>query len=210
MNPELLTLRRMTTGVLFPPAGLNPVQVNRIYATITERYPYQHLQHLPDGARMANPDGDFFIQQSRIQMNERVVHFQSAREKCVDLFNIVQSQVQIPQFVTFGVKLTAFLPLGEAPMAAQFLEQQMLPVLSEHMELLGKGRQGVGVRIVLHQDGVHELKIEPFFEDPSQLYIELDVQHPGPFNDLFMVEPSIDAAYDYLFGEVKDFIVAFA
>jgi hypothetical protein len=209
MNPELLTLRRLTVGVIYQPIGLHPVQVNRLYALITERYPYQSLQHLPDGARMANPDGDCFIQQNRIQINESVIHFQAVKEKCLDIFELIQSNLQIPQFMTFGVKLTGFLPMNEAPQATQFIEDKMLSSLSGSLPILGEGRQGTGIRIVLHREGVHELKIEPFFGDLSQVYVELDVQHPVPFTDLLSIEPRMDAAYNYLFGPVKDFLVSF-
>lgn len=209
MNSEQLTLRRLTTGVVYPPMAFQPVDVNRIYASITERYPYQTLQHLPDGARMASPEGDVFIQQTRVQINESVVHFQSAKEKCMDLFETVQNHLHVPQFMTFGVKLTAFLPMNEAPRAAQFVEQKMLPGIADKLEILGEGRQGVGIRIVTHRESIQELKIEPFFGDLSQLYVELDVQHPTPFNDICSVELLMGDAYSYLFGEVKDFLAAF-
>ena len=210
MNPELLTLRRLTVGLLYPPRALQPVENNRIYAAITERFPYQSLQHLPDGARMANPEGDCFIQHGRIQINESVMHFQATKEKCMELFEIVQDHLKIPQFMTFGIKLTAFLPMNEAPRAAQFVEEKMLTSLSDKLSLLGEGRQGIGIRIVLHREGIHELKVEPFFNDLSQVYVELDVQHPTPFNDILSVERKMDAAYDYLFGQIRDFLMAFA
>lgn len=209
MNPELLTLRRLTAGLVFQPIPFQPVHVNRIYADISERYPYQSLQHLPDGARMANPDGDFFIQQTRMQLNESVSYFQSTKEKSMDLFRMAQSQLMIPQFLTFGVKLTAFMPLDESPRAAQFIEDRMLSSLAPKLDILGAGRQGTGLRMVLHKDGIYELKIEPFFGDLSQLYVELDVQHPNPFSDLSSVEDWMDTSYNYLFGEVKDFIAQF-
>jgi hypothetical protein len=200
----------MTAGVLFPPRQMHPVEVNRIYAIITERYPYQSLQHLPDGARMANPDGDCFIQTNRIQINETVMHFQAAKEKCLDMFSIIQSQLKVPQFMTFGIKLTSFLPMNEAPRAAQFMEDNMLSSLKGSLPILGEGRQGAGIRIILHRNGIYELKIEPFFSDLSQIYVELDVQHPEPFLEITGVESKIDAAYNYLFGEVKDFLNSFA
>ena len=206
MNVELLTCRRMTVGLVYAPYQLQPPHVNRIYADITERYPYQTLQHLPDGARMANPMGDFFIQTTRMQVNETVDHFQSSKEKSVDLFQLAQSKLNIPQFATFGIKLTAFLPLQDGPNAAQLLENTAFGAIKDNFELLGPGRQGAGLRIVLHQDGVHELKIEPFFGDLTQIYVELDVQHPTPFDDLSVVEPRMDAAYDYLFREAKGFL----
>ncbi len=206
MRSELLTCRRLTAGVVYAPFALQQQQVNRIYADVTERFPYQTLQHLPDGARMANPTGDFFIQTTRLQVNENVDYFQSTKEKVVALFDIAQAKLAVPQFMTFGVKLTAFLPMEEGANAAEVLENAALGSIKDNIDLLGPGRKGVGLRFVLHQDGVHELKIEPFFSDLSQLYVELDVQHPNPFNDLSVVEPKMDAAYDYLFREVQGFL----
>ncbi|MEN6371090.1 MAG: hypothetical protein ABFD64_03670 [Armatimonadota bacterium] len=210
MNPELLTLRRSTVGLLYPPRGLHPAEVNHIYADITEHYPYQSLQHLPDGARMANSDNDCFIQQSRIQINESVMHFQATKEKCMDMLEIIQSRLSIPQFMTLGIKLTAFVPMNEAPRAAQYIEDKMLSNMSDKLEILGPGRQGAGIRLVLHHEGIHEIKIEPFFNDLSQIYVELDVQHPEPFTDLSDVERKMESAYNYLFGEVKDFLASFS
>ena len=58
----------------------------------------------------------------------------------------------------------------------------------------------------MKREGIYELKIEPFFNDPSQLFIELDIQYIGDFNDLKQIEPKMDNAYNYLFGEIKDFL----
>ena len=206
MKTELLTCRRLTAGVVYPPMKLQPQTINHIYAEITERYPFRALQHLPDGARMANPNGDFFIQAGRMQANDNVDYFQSSKEKIVDLFRLANQRLNVPQFVTFGTKITAFLPVEDGEDAAELLERAALGSIKDNVELLGPGRKGVGLRFVLHQDGVHELKIEPFFNDVKQLYVELDVQHPTRFTDLAMIEPKMDAAYDYLFKEVKGFL----
>ncbi len=209
INPELMTCQRLTTGLLYPPLSLQGVNLNRLYAIITERFPYQTLQHLPDGVRMANPQDDCFVQQTRVQVNENVVHFQASKEKCLEIFGLVRERLNIQQFLTFGVKLTAFLPLTAPDAAAQFVESRALAVSDEQWELLGPGRKGTGLRVVLHQNGIHELKIEPFFKDTSQLYVELDVQHPDPFTGLDGVEGKMDEAYNFVFGPLKDFLASF-
>ena len=209
MNPELLTCRRLTAGLVYPPLALEPVTVNRLYATITERYPYQSLTHLPDGARMANQQNDCMIQVTRVQVNEEVMHFQTAKEKALDLFATIEEHLEIPQFLTFGIKLTAFAPMGEPGSAVKFVEDGILGGLSEKLVTLGDGRQGSGIRIILHREGIYELKVEPFFNDTSQLYVELDVQHPTPFSGLDKLEVWIDGAYNYLFGEVSEFLGTF-
>ncbi|MDO8683175.1 MAG: hypothetical protein Q7N50_06805 [Armatimonadota bacterium] len=209
MNPELLTCRRLTAGLVYPPINLEPVIVNRLYAVISERYPYQTLTHLPDGARMANPQNDCFIQLTRIQVNEEIVHFQTAKETALDIFETIQKHLAIPQFLTFGVKLTAFASLDGPGAAVDFVEKGLFGGQSETLDILGDGRQGTGLRIVLHRDGAYELKIEPFFNDTSQLYVELDVQHPSPFSGLEGLEVKFDGAYNYLFGEVREYLAKF-
>ena len=206
MNPELISCRRLTAGLIFPPIALQNVNLNRLYAEITERFPYQNLQHLPDGIRMANADSDCFVQQARIQVNENVMHFEASKEKSLEIFSIARGWLDIKQFMTFGVKLTCFLPLDGPDEAARFIDDRMLSVTGSQWDLLGPGRKGAGLRIVLHQNGVHELKIEPFFNDTSQLFIELDVQHPEPFDDLTGIEGKMDAAYDYVFGPLSRFL----
>lgn len=208
MNPELIVCRRLTAGLIFPPIGLQNVNLNRLYADITERFPYQNLQHLPDGIRMANADSDCFVQQTRIQVNENVIHFQSSKEKALEIFGIARQFLGIQQFLTFGVKLTAFLPFDSPEDSISFIDQQVLRIAETQWDLLGPGRKGTGLRIVLHQDGIHELKIEPFFNDPSQLFLELDVQHPEPFTDLNGIEGRMDAAYSFVFGQLKRFLAS--
>jgi hypothetical protein len=206
MKTESLSCRRLTAGVVYQPYQLQQPQVNRIYADITERYPFQTLQHLPDGARMANPNGDFFIQTTRMQVNDNVDYFQSSKERAIDLMRLAQDKLSIPQFMTFGIKLTAFLAMEKGADSAKVIEDSVLKSVKDNLEILGPGRKGVGLRFVLHQDGVHELKIEPFFSDTTQLYVELDVQHPNPFSDLSVIEAKMDATYDYLFREVQGFL----
>jgi hypothetical protein len=208
MNPELINCRRLTAGLIFPPIALQNANLNRLYADITERFPYQNLQHLPDGIRMGNQENDCFVQQNRIQINENVVHFQASKEKVMEIFKIAKEWLGIQQFLTFGVKLTAFLPFDGPGEAVQFIEGKMLAVSDSQWDLLGAGRRGTGLRVVLHQAGIHELKIEPFFNDPSQIYIELDVQHPEPFTDLCGVEGKMDATYQFIFGPLKQFLAS--
>mgnify|MGYP001070301963 CR=1 FL=1 len=208
MNPELLTCRRLTAGVIYPPIPLQPADLNKLYAEITERYPYQSLQHLPDGVRMSNQNNDCFVQNTRIQVNEEVMYFQATKEKVLDIFEMVRSRIGLQQFLTFGVKLTAFLPLQKPGDAVAFIENYAVAIKPDQWDILGPGRKGTGLRIVLHQQGICELKIEPFFNDTSQLYVELDVQYPEPFAGLAGIEEKMDAAYNYMFDNVKNFIAS--
>jgi len=62
------------------------------------------------------------------------------------------------------------------------------------------------MRVLLVQDGLINLHIEPLFNDTSELYIDLDIQYSEPFIGLDSVGPKMDAAYEYLFGSVLGFL----
>jgi len=208
MNLELLTCCRITAGLLYPPIPVQPADLSQLYADMTQKYPYQTLQHLPDGVRMANPEGECLVQIGRLQVNENVMYFQASKEKCVDIFRMVADRFNIQQFLNFGVKLTAFLPIDMPGGAPAFMEQGGFRLSQGDWRLLGPGLQGAGMRVVLHQDGIVDLRIEPYFNNPSELYVELDMQHVEPFGSLENVDVWMQNAYDYMFGSVKDFLSA--
>jgi len=210
LNTQLLNCRRLTTGMLFPTRQFQPGELNRLYATVTEHYPFQSLQHLPDGVRMANNDNDCIIQggaapqPGRVQVNENnIFHFEPAKQRALELFEIVCRELNIHQFLTFGVKLTAFLPT-DGPNSAEILENSAFAGFRGALDALGPGRQGTGLRVVLNNNGAYDLRIEPFFTDLSQLYVELDVQHHEPFSGILSVEEKMNGAYRFLTEEVRD------
>lgn len=205
MNTELLACKRLTVGVVYPAYALEHAQVNRIYAEITERYPYQQMQHLPDGGRMSNPGADFLIQTTRMQANESIDYFHSTKDKILDVMSITQAKLQIPQFSNFGIKLTSFMPVDSGN-AAVALESTALQSIYSNLDKLGEGRKGTGLRIIIHKEGIYEIKIEPLFSDLSQLYIELDVQYPQPFEKLETMSSKMDTAYEYVYGELRSFL----
>jgi len=208
MNLELLTCRRVTSGILYPPSSLQKGDLTRLYAEINERYEYGTFHFLPDGARMAQLEDELLIQQTRIQVNEAVqVHFEMAKEKTLDLFQIITTRLGLRQFLAFGTKIIATLPADGAMAATTFIERSMLKITEEQFGYLGPGRRGTGIRMNFQKEGsIYDLRIEPFFADLSQIYIELDAQFPQPFNDLSGIEGKMDKVYGYLFGEVRDFL----
>ncbi len=209
LNTELLSCRRLTTGLMFPARQFQPGELNRLYAQVTEQYPYQTLQHLPDGVRMANPENDCIIQggqipnPGRIQINENdFFHFEAAKQKVLQVFRIVCDELSVQQFLAFGVKLTAFLPTQDRS-SAEIIENSALGGFKPLLDELGTGRQGTGLRVVLHNDGVFDLRIEPFFGDLSNLYIELDLQQPEPFNNLDSLDARMSRAYKFLNEDIR-------
>ncbi len=53
---------------------------------------------------------------------------------------------------------------------------------------------------------MYDLHIEPHLLDLSKLWIEIDIQYPSLFSGLKQVGPQVQAAYDYLFNDVRRFL----
>lgn len=212
MNTELLSCKSLTTGLLIPARQFQQAELNKLYASVTEQYPFQALQHLPDGIRMANPENDIIIQggmppnPGRLQINDNnIFHFNPAKERALHLFEMVTEHLGIQQFLTFGVKLNAFLPT-DGPTATEVIESSALSSFRPVLDSLGTGRQGAGFRVVLNNSGVFDLKVEPFFADLSQIFVELDVQYTEPLNGLDAVEAQMNRAYDFFDGNVREML----
>ncbi len=147
LNTQLLNCRRLTTGMLFPTRQFQPGELNRLYATVTEHYPFQSLQHLPDGVRMANNDNDCIIQGGAApqpgRSGEREQHFHFDRRSIGRLsFLRSSAELKLHQFLTSGLKLTDFLPT-DGPNSAEILENSAFAG-SGRLDALGRGRRGPG------------------------------------------------------------------
>lgn len=210
MNLELMTARRLTAGLIFPPRQLQKAQLTSLYSQITSRYEFAQFQLLPDGARLGHgQDSECFIQAGRIQVNETIqTHFEMSKQKALDLFQTISAELGIDQFVAFGVKLIASCPAGDDTNASRQIESGFLRVGEAEFDKLGPGRRGTGIRVNLHKDGIYDIRVEPLLRDMRLLHVELDIQFPEPPITLDMVEGRMDTAYNYLFGELRDFMTA--
>lgn len=208
MNLDLMSCSRMTAGIIYPPATLERNDLTRLYAQITEQYSYESFSLLPDGARLSHQQDDLVIQETRAQINESVqVHFNLAKEKVLDLFQTVTDTLNLHQFLTFGLKLIALVPTDDGLTSSTSIEKDLLHLDPVQLDLLGPGRRGIGLRVNLSQNSaMYDLRIEPFFRDLSQIYIELDAQFPQPFTEISGLEQKMDQVYQYLFKEVKSFL----
>lgn len=210
MNFELMNAKRIAVGIMFPPHKMDKAQLTDLYSQINRRHEYAAFTLLPDGARLAHGENELFIQHTRMQMNETVsTHFDFAKQKAIDLFRMISSKLGISRFLALRTKIIAFLPFEPPGTAAQFLEDNLLKVNEAQYDKLGPGRRGTGIRITMHKDGIYEVRVEPFLANLSQMYIELDIQFPEVFTAVDEMDGRMTKAYDFLFGNVKDFIASF-
>jgi len=208
INADQMQGRRLTVGILYPPVELARPKLTKLYATISERYPdYESFSSLPDGAILMSGPANCIIQSARLQLNEDLGVFQLIQEKFVDVMRIVADRLDLNQFLQFGVKIEATAPMKTNKQAGQFLEEALLRLSTEQLDRLGTKRAGAGLRAFVDREGaVYILRVEPWFQDLSHVFLEVDAQYPGSFTKLESIGEKIQRVYDYMFTDVKNFI----
>jgi hypothetical protein len=205
MNPDLLTCRRLTAALLYNPISFSRNDLAMLFSSFSERFDVSALVYLPDGARFSQGDTEVLVQQGRTQVTLAFhSHFPGLKEKAVEAMRLVADRFNIREFTAFGVKLIAFLPTEGS--AAELLEKNLLGGSPAWLAVLGPGRTGTGFRFNFQREAVYDLRIEPYFMDLSQIYIELDINSHQPFTALDDIAPQMGRAYDYLLGDVREFL----
>ncbi|MEI6916312.1 MAG: hypothetical protein WCL39_14350 [Armatimonadota bacterium] len=212
MNTELLNVTRMTAGMLYPGRAFQQADLNQLYASVTQKFPFQNLQQLPNGIRMANNDNDLILQGNQppqpglLQVNfGSMLHFEVAKEQSLQVFEIVADELGIQAFFGFGIKLTGFLPAPDEKTAKQILEDSVFSGFKNGLNQLGDSRLGTGFRVLFNKgiNTTFDLKIEPFFQDVKLLFIEVDAQFQSEFNGIDPIEERMDNAYRFLNEDVR-------
>lgn len=194
----------------YPPGPFSRSQLAMLYSKITEKYNYPNFNQLPNGAVMLQPatQSHVQLQELLVQVNEAIeIHFDAAKAKVLDIFEMIMQQFQLSTFANLAVKLIARCPVQGNNEASRFLEDKYLKISDPSFDILGPGRDATGLRFHFKRErSVYDLHIEPHLADLSKLWIELDIQYPTLFTGLKEVGPSIQATYDYLVNEVKHFL----
>jgi len=205
MNLELLTCRRLTAALLHPPIAYARNDLALLFSALSDRLDISAFTLLPDGARFSQGETEVLVQGGRVQVTMAFsTHFPGLKDRVIEAFRLVVERFGIAQFTALGIKLIAFQPTEGS--AAALLEKHLLGGAPESLALLGPGRTGTGFRFNFQRGAVYDLRIEPYFMDLSQVYIELDVNTHQPFGSLDEVGSQMGRAYDYLLGDVREFL----
>jgi len=93
-------------------------------------------------------------------------------------------------------------PLSSARAANQFLMESFLHVPDSLGQALGRPLAGIGLRLVFpptqKTPNEFQLRIEPFFRDQTQLFVENMGRFFPPFRDLKEIRERLAATYDFL------------
>jgi len=215
LDHKLLREERLITGFFvqpqkYPPGPFERSQLAIVYSKITQKYDYSNFNLLPNGALMLRPatQSHVQLQELLVQVNEAIeVHFDASKEKVLDIFEIVTKYFQLDTFHHLGVKLIAAWPISGDNQASKFLEEKYFKISETSFGILGPGRDSLGMRFHFNRgNSLYDLRIEPQLQNLSRLGIELDIQYPILFKGLKEVGTNMQTAYDYLFGEVREFL----
>lgn len=214
MNPELLRATYLGATARFPPlpAIERPV-LTELFGRITRRYPYQSFTFLLNGAKMAGAEeAECLILNDHVEVGEVIhTHFTITKEKISDIFGTVKEALKIPVFFALAVRLRALWPCDPGVTATDFLNSRLLKIEPDQFQYLRMPVAGVGLRFncprLPHE--IYDFKIEPFFRDTTNLFIEMNAQFPEPLQTATATEERMQHVYDYVFGEIKSFICAF-
>jgi len=187
LNPDRIQPVALQSVLVYPPTvRLERGRLTGLYSTVCAYKPYAQFQFLPDGARMLNDDGSQMrLGPDRLSYKERIPANQSTFETVRDFEHIVQDfwEAFTPGiFVMQEVALEALWPL-EGDTAQDFLEQRFLRFGRDEAAALGAPCAGVGLKLVFPQQApgkAVELRLEPFFRDPHQLFLAVSTQDVQP------------------------------
>jgi len=215
LESELLREERLVAGFFvqprkYPPGPFDRSKLALLYSKVTQKYHYPNFNLLPNGAVMLQPatQSHVQLQELLVQVNEAIeIHFDPAKDKILDIFRIIIEHFELDTLANIGVKLIARCPVLGEHQASNFLEGKYLKISEASFGILGAGRIATGLRFHFKRgNSEYDLRVEPHLQDLSKLWIEVDIQYPGLFKGLKEIGPQIQAAYDYLTGEVKNFL----
>ena len=137
----------------------------------------------------------------------RQADIQIYKEKAIDIIKTFQGRTKVPVFLLQLVTLRALWPCEDGENASEVIRDRFLKISPEEFEKLERPFAGAGIRLNSPTpENVFDFKIEPWFRDLKQIFIELRGEFPQPIQTLDIAEKRVDTVYQYLFNQISQFI----
>jgi len=213
LNPDLIKPVAIQSVLVHPPTvRLERGKLTQLYSTVCAYKPYAQFALLPDGAHMLNGDGSHLrLGPDRLAYKERIPESQSTYATVRDYEHILQdfwTAFTPGLFVTQEVVFEAIWPI-EGPQAQEFLEEHCLRVGRAQAGSLGAACAGIGLKFVFPQFApakAVELRLEPFFRDPKNLFVAITSQDVQPIQAPAAAGERVRWVENFLGHEVANFI----
>jgi hypothetical protein len=205
-------------GVLTPPVGVpggpkpaTPDKLTRIWGAISATYGYRRFELSPDGTAAmivgAAEDDGVAIQPPLLQIRGpiRLTAAQSA-EQAMTILKIIAEHLGNDQFFNLGIKFVYHAPAAGKDARALALHK-LLSKTEEDVSALQRGGDiWVGTKyVVTEPEAQFTLLVEPLVTDNAFLFLDLDVQFPGPVT-LDSVKERADHAERYMTQTVGPYL----
>jgi hypothetical protein len=196
-----------------PPPGqeITVDRLNRIWADVAGPYGFTQLQMAPDQAGAifvgSTPDDGVTIQAPLLQVRLQIrTTAQQAADQAASLLGVLARHLGLAQLFNLGIKHVYQAPLDTND-GRGFVRRQIGGEATD--ELAEGGELWAGLKfVVTHPDRVYTLIIEPLQADEMRsLFIDLDVQFPGPFTIDSVLGRAADAQ-SYVAGAVGRYLDA--
>jgi len=208
------------TGPITPfvqAAGAQPItadSINRIWSQVIKEYPYQSLQLEPSGRGgvfLGAPEELVIIQPPLIQIRSRIDTdprgIDGVAEKADFVLNQIIHQIPGPAPLNLGIKLIFHTPAPGGD-AVAFARTELVKGEDDLKTLAGGTSFLACIKVAVMSPEINRvLLVEPLVNDPTHLYLDLDVQYPGIVNKL-QIKDQILQANDFMIHQVNAFLDA--
>ncbi len=217
MEETALRIVHFRIQALYPPTVPRFVgsALQELYLKISERHQFEKFELIGDqGAKLSTEAvRNCEILRDRIVLWEDVQRsFELVTKDFVDILEIVKGKFNMPILVGFSCVLRAFWPLPTGMDASSFIRSKALNINDDQFRLLGITVAGTGLRVNCPDrahNKIHDFKIEPFFRDPRDLFIELASSFLEPIQTVSICEQKMKECYEFLMNNIVNFVKSF-
>jgi len=218
MDEASLRVIHFRIRALYPPTvpRFSGSALQELYLKISERHQFEKFELIGDqGAKLSTEAvRDCEIRRDRIILWENIQRsFELVTKDFTDIIEIVHGKLSVPVLFGFSCILRALWSLPTEMDASSFLRSQALNINDDQFRLLGVPVAGTGLRVncpdVAHHKA-HDFKIEPFFRDTKNLFIELASSFPEPIQTVQICEQRMNECYDFLMNKIVSFVKSFS
>ncbi len=191
----------------YPPRELQHSMLLSLFNELSGPFNFLNLKLHPDdrGALFAGEHNNRCeILKDKIIIREemKVVSFDNFCETTMAILQHVCAQLKPPVFIGQQNMVRMLYPLDSAQEANRFLIQSFLHMPEGLAEQVGRPLAGIGLRLVFpptqQNPSEFQLRIEPFFRDQTQLFLENSGRFFPPFKDLQQARERLHATYEFL------------
>ncbi len=211
--------------LIHPPKQHQPADLQRVHSLAfgDDRCQYQNFTLIPGGAALSNPQTQVNMVSSatflpdRLQVREEIsgISREDFQDRVARLCGLSFQILNVGQFLIQNFIVRSLVNARNFYDSREFISRSLLNMEEEDFACLQRLPQIMGVRMVFPQTdenrGMFNIRVESYAAEPRSIFIE----NVGIFksvinqNNLSDLTSNFFATYDYIDGNVVDFISQF-